>query len=552
MFGKNDGKDAYRARHKVEVSPKYSSFGVKSAMVGSLFALGVPTANASILSIGSENPDLKLSPLVYNDATSIDLLGDYTPDHAEATDIDFIGNETPGRSELVANDATDIYNLDSETPGRDYLVNNDATNIENIGSETPERLEMADTTANNVENIGATAPVRGANLGNHREARSIAELDATPYETVAWNETLSAAEDEEIWGSFHTSSGGKLDVTVTDKPAAGDATLIGAIDSYTPDHAEATDIDFIGNETPGRSELVANDATDIYNLDSETPGRDYLVNNDATNIENIGSETPERLEMADTTANNVENIGATAPVRGANLGNHREARSIAELDATPYETVAWNETLSAAEDEEIWGSFHTGSGGKLDVTVTDKPAAGDATVLPKDAAGSSLTGALEYPKLTGLSDFGTPVNEADTKDRLGLPATLPATENGSEFRGALEYPKLAGYSAIGTNVNEADTKDQPGTAAVLPKSAAGATFAGKLEYPEIAGVKDFGLSASGADAKNKPNTPVLDSTAAAAELPQTGADQRGGLLGAAALVLAGVASIFGSRKRRQD
>ncbi|XCB30027.1 LPXTG cell wall anchor domain-containing protein [Arcanobacterium hippocoleae] len=300
--------------------------------------------------------------------------------------------------------------------------------------------------------------------------------------------------------------------------------------------------------------------------------------------------------MADTPAKDIANIGSAAPVRGAILGNHREARSVAELDATPYETVAWNETPSAAEDEEVWGSFHTGSGGTLGTVITgtgNQP--GTASVLPKAAAGSSFTGKLAYPELTGLSDFGTPVNEADTKDRLGLPATLPATENGSEFRGALEYPELtgysaigtnvneadtkdqpgtasvlpksaagsafageleypelAGYSAIGTNVNEADTKDQPGTASVLPKSAAGSAFAGELEYPEIAGVKDFGLSVSGADTKNKPNTPVLDSTAAAAELPQTGTDQRGGLLGAAALGLAGVISIFGSRKRRQD
>ncbi|XCB30303.1 hypothetical protein RQN30_02400 [Arcanobacterium hippocoleae] len=49
MFGKSsDGKDALgRARHKVVVGPKYSKFGIKSAMVSSLFALGIPAGSAN-------------------------------------------------------------------------------------------------------------------------------------------------------------------------------------------------------------------------------------------------------------------------------------------------------------------------------------------------------------------------------------------------------------------------------------------------------------------------------------------------------------------------
>ncbi|XCB29591.1 hypothetical protein RQN30_10365 [Arcanobacterium hippocoleae] len=46
MFGKSGG-DAYRARHKVVVGPKYSKFGIKSAMVSSLFALGIPAGSAN-------------------------------------------------------------------------------------------------------------------------------------------------------------------------------------------------------------------------------------------------------------------------------------------------------------------------------------------------------------------------------------------------------------------------------------------------------------------------------------------------------------------------
>ncbi|XCB30131.1 LPXTG cell wall anchor domain-containing protein [Arcanobacterium hippocoleae] len=194
--------------------------------------------------------------------------------------------------------------------------------------------------------------------------------------------------------------------------------------------------------------------------------------------------------------------------------------------------------------------------------TTDRP--GNASVLPATDLGSSFTGVLEYPELAGFKDFGTPVNAADTTDRPGSASVLPATDSGSSFAGVLEYPELAGFKDFGTPVNAADTTDRPGSASVLPATDSGSSFAGVLEYPELAGVRDFGLSADGSvdnadvsDKPEQPGMPVLDDSEGvlaenAGKLAQTGADSRSGLLGAAGLGLAGVLSVFGARKRRED
>ncbi|XCB30302.1 LPXTG cell wall anchor domain-containing protein [Arcanobacterium hippocoleae] len=202
--------------------------------------------------------------------------------------------------------------------------------------------------------------------------------------------------------------------------------------------------------------------------------------------------------------------------------------------------------------------------------TADRP--GVASALPETESGSSFTGVLEYPELDGLSDFGVPVSGADTADRPGVASTLPVTETGSVFAGMLlEYPELDGLSDFGVPVSGADTADRPGVASTLPVTETGSVFAGMLlEYPEIAGVRDFGLSADSADSADgadsadsadtvglgQPIVPVLDnggvSSAEVEKLPQTGADSRAGLLGAAGLGLAGVLSVFGARKRRED
>ncbi|XCB29592.1 LPXTG cell wall anchor domain-containing protein [Arcanobacterium hippocoleae] len=199
--------------------------------------------------------------------------------------------------------------------------------------------------------------------------------------------------------------------------------------------------------------------------------------------------------------------------------------------------------------------------------TADRP--GVASALPETESGSSFTGVLEYPELDGLSDFGVPVSGADTADRPGVASALPETESGSSFTGVLEYPELDGLSDFGVPVSGADTADRPGVASTLPVTETGSVFAGMLlEYPEIAGVRDFGLSADSADSADgadsadtvgrlgQPIVPVLDnggvSSAGVEKLPQTGADSRAGLLGAAGLGLAGVLSVFGARKRRED
>ncbi|XCB30132.1 hypothetical protein RQN30_01375 [Arcanobacterium hippocoleae] len=140
MFGKSSG-DAYRARHKVVVGPKYSKFGIKSAMVSSLFALGIPAGSAnavddsnSVLTEESINivaNSLENTPNTTTAAdTGVTPKSDSTPDSATpkkrakraAADDRKMSEKLPaGKSSIVKNEYVDINDYELKWDEEIYL-----------------------------------------------------------------------------------------------------------------------------------------------------------------------------------------------------------------------------------------------------------------------------------------------------------------------------------------------------------------------------------------------------------------------------------------------
>ncbi|MFC5384038.1 LPXTG cell wall anchor domain-containing protein [Arcanobacterium hippocoleae] len=625
MFGKSN-EDTYRARHKVEVSPKCTKLGVKSAMFGSLFALGIPAGSAKAV----ENPANVLTAESVN-AVAASLENGFTVSPANqprkrgrraaapAKLPDPDGGFPPSRKEQIKNENTrfvdvDLYELEwdenitlngvpvGKVSGREtdpgFMKLSDGKYVYYYDFNTASTLDMGEI----LKRIKAVPKDKEKSkklptyYGRDYFRAKIVVKDF-PYkgEGLLW----SGAEE------IQNHNGEPIDVVYYSKSGYTNykENLVGT--NYERFNSIEKKIvgDKVFNEVSGakyEGEIVIRHHTMIYQFKD-------IAKNYSITIQGVDLRAPV-VDLANTGKTLGLSSGvhiATADSLDTQFNNSKidvsdnvtpknKLQSQAKFSFVDPQNPHKELTLQEVQDAAKKGGFPK----HYDVKVAVTDDAG-FTAKANDNSAVKLAGtlivapAIKLPKETEKvvvldSASLTPGDKARIIDAVkkanpqNTLLTFPSTKITVDPNNiTITYPdggnsvKVPVKKFIGeirqTETSSGDAKFmdavgvETGGRAELVLSGAtdvdavGVETGGRAELV-LSGATDVdavGVETGGrAELVDKPDALVLadesGSSVVAEKLPQTGADQRDGLFGAAALGLAGLFSVFGARKRREE